>query len=254
MTAKTCIVIPCYNEAERFKAGEYLAFLENVPDIDFCFVNDGSRDNTRDVLLQFCNQLPGRALMVDYADNRGKAEAVRSGFLYVLGLQRYQAIAFADADLATPLSEMQRLIGIFYQEAGERIVMGSRIERMGITIERRLYRHYTGRLFAAVISILFRLNAYDTQCGAKVFDAGIARIVFEKPFLSQWLFDVEMLLRVRNTRADYQRIIHEIPLECWYEQGNSKIRFAHILKMPWQLCRIYFEYKTQMPAGKKVKK
>lgn len=244
MATKTCIVIPCFNEAERFKAGEYRDFLEKVADIDFCFVNDGSEDNTREVLLQFCKQMPERALMVDYEDNRGKAEAVRCGFLHVLSLQCYQAVAFADADLATPLSEMQRLIDIFYQKPGARIVMGSRIGRMGITIERKLYRHYTGRLFAAVISVLFRLNAYDTQCGAKVFDAEMARTVFEKPFLSQWLFDVEMLLRVRNTHKDYQRIIYEIPLDCWCEQGNSKIRFSHILKMPWQLCKIYLEYKS----------
>ena len=244
MTEKTCIVIPCFNEAERFKTHEYLSFLRQVPDIDFCFVYDGSRDNTREVLASLCKQEPERAMMVDCTDNRGKAEAVRTGFLYVLGLQRYQAVAFADADLATPLNEMRRLIAIFRKEPEAMIVIGSRIERMGITIERKLYRHFTGRIFAAVISVLFRLRAYDTQCGAKVFDAEIAGLVFDKPFLSQWLFDVEMLLRVRNLRKDYNRIIHEIPLDVWLEQGNSKIRFSHLLKMPWQLCQIYFKYKS----------
>ena len=73
MTEKTCIVIPCCNEAERFKTSEYLSFLRQVPDLDFCFVNDGSRDNTREVLTLLCKQEPERAMMVDYTDNRGKA-------------------------------------------------------------------------------------------------------------------------------------------------------------------------------------
>lgn len=242
-TEKVCIVIPCYNEADRFKSPEFLAFLEKASDIDLCFVNDGSKDNTGKVLQQIHASMPERIHVVDYEDNRGKAEAVRSGFLYILSLERYGAIAFADADLATPLAEMVRLITIYQQNPEVLIVMGSRIERMGVTIERKLYRHFTGRIFAAVISMLFHLNAYDTQCGAKVFDAGLAKIVFEKPFLSHWLFDVEMLLRVRNLRPDYNRIIHEIPLNIWLEQGNSKIRFSHLLKMPLQLWKIYFRYR-----------
>lgn len=250
MAERTCIIIPCFNEADRFKREQYLSFLQQVPDIDLCFVNDGSRDDTLRVLQDIQAMQPSRIKVVDYRENQGKAEAVRRGFLHMLEQGGYGALAFADADLATPLAEIWRLIMILEKEPEMLIVMGSRIERMGVTIERKLYRHFTGRIFAAVISVLFRLNAYDTQCGAKIFRADIARSVFEEPFLSKWLFDVEILLRVRNMRDDYNRIISEIPLDVWLEQGNSKIRFAHLLKMPCQLWRIYFRYK---PPRKQVR-
>lgn len=243
MVEKTCIIIPCFNEADRFKREQYLSFLQQVPDIDFCFVNDGSRDNTIQVLQDIQAVQPSRIEVVDYRDNQGKAEAVRRGFLHVLEQEEYGVLIFADADLATPLEEIRRLAAILEQKPNVSIVMGSRIERMGVTIERKLYRHFTGRIFAAFISVLFRLHAYDTQCGAKIFRADIAKAVFEEPFLSKWLFDVEILLRVRSRYSDYNRIIAEIPLDVWLEQGNSKIRFTHLLKMPFQLWKIYLRYR-----------
>ena len=103
----------------------------------------------------------------------------------------------------------------------------------------------SGRIFAAVVSVLFRLNAYDTQCGAKVFAPRVVEEVFHEPFLSHWLFDIEILLRLRNRYANYNEIIHEIPLDVWIEQGNSKIRPLHLLKMPGQLLRIFFKYRKR---------
>ncbi len=244
MAEKTCIIIPCFNEADRFKREQYLSFLQQAPDIDFCFVNDGSRDDTLRVLRDIQAEQPSRIEVVDYRDNRGKAEAVREGFLRMAALREYGWLAFADADLATPLSEMLRLINIARRQEDVVLVMGSRLERMGVTIRRKFYRHFTGRIFAGTISFLFHLKAYDTQCGAKVFRSDAVPAVFEEPFLSHWLFDVEILLRLRNLRSDYDRIVQEIPLNVWLEQGNSKIRFAHLLKMPFQLWKIYFRYRS----------
>lgn len=243
MAEKVCIVIPCFNEANRFKREQYLSFLQQVPNVDFCFVNDGSRDDTHHVLQDMQVVLPSRIKIVDYQDNQGKAEAVRRGFLYVLEQGEYEILAFADADLATPLEEVQRLIVLLEKDPTLSMIMGSRIKRMGVIIERRLYRHFTGRIFATIISVLFCLNAHDTQCGAKVFRKNIIKLVFDEPFLSKWLFDVEILLRVRNVCVDYNRIISEIPLNVWLEQGNSKIRFTHLLKMPFQLLKIYWRYR-----------
>lgn len=240
---KTCIVIPCYNEAKRLKVEEFSRFLATIPDIDLCFVNDGSSDGTLSLLEDFSCSAPERILVVDCAENGGKAEAVRQGMKQLIALDRYQWLGFADADLATPLEEMERLARLAGEEGSE-MVMGARLKRMGANIERKLFRHYTGRVFATVVSVLFHLNAYDTQCGAKIFTAGLAESVFEKPFISRWLFDVEMLLRIKRQRPDYTRIIKEIPLNTWIEQGDSKIRFSHLLQMPVQLCKIYFNYKS----------
>lgn len=244
MSERSCVVIPCFNEAERLDSEAFLYFLGTVSDIDFCFVNDGSRDGTGALLEKICRLEPGRIFVVDYADNRGKAEAVRSGMNYALNQNRYEWVGYADADLATPLEEVQRLLEVLRKRPAHLIVMGSRIKRMGVRIERKLFRHYMGRLFATLVSVLFHFNAYDTQCGAKFFDKKIARIVFERPFISGWLFDVEILLRVRNQCPDYNQIVREVPLNVWLEQGGSKIKISHLMKIPAELWRMYFEYKS----------
>lgn len=240
---RSCIIVPCFNEADRFKTEDFLEFIHKVTDVDLCFVNDGSRDQTLYKLLEIQERNRNRIQVVSYLNNRGKAEAVREGFLKMMSLKTYTYLAFADADLATPLSEMLRLIRIAQQKKEIMMVMGSRLARVGGVIHRKAYRHVTGRTFAALISCLFSLNAYDTQCGAKVFHINIVRAVFEESFISRWLFDVEMLLRIKKIRADYNEIVQEIPLNIWIEQGNSKIRFSHLLQMPLQLWKIYFKYK-----------
>ena len=85
---KICIIIPCYNEAQRLDVPKFREFVREDERFDFCFVNDGSRDNTSEVLRQVVASEPERFLLVDNADNRGKAEAVRSGMLYVASLGR----------------------------------------------------------------------------------------------------------------------------------------------------------------------
>lgn len=76
---KICIIIPCYNEAQRLELEVFREFVGKEERFDFCFVNDGSLDNTSEVLRRAVASEPNRFLLVDNADNRGKAEAVRSG-------------------------------------------------------------------------------------------------------------------------------------------------------------------------------
>lgn len=241
---KTCIVIPCYNEAFRLECEMFLHFLELHENIDFCFVNDGSRDDTISVLGQMNQRAKNRILIVNNPVNQGKAEAVRSGINSLLKTSCYDSVGFIDADLATPLGEIVRLIAALEKNEECLWVMGSRVKMLGVEIERKMLRHYMGRLFATVVSILFHLHAYDTQCGAKVFKVHFAKEIFREPFFSKWLFDVELLLRTRRLRSDYNLIVKEIPLNVWIEKGDSKIRFSHLLKMPVELWRMYFRYKN----------
>ena len=72
--------------------------------------------------------------------------------------------------------------------------MGSRVKLLGRSIERKIWRHYTGRIFATAASIVLGIPVYDTQCGAKLFRAGPEiRSCFEQPFHSRWFFDVELI-------------------------------------------------------------
>lgn len=239
---KICVIIPCYNEASRIRLDVFRDFLREQDYIDFCFVNDGSRDNTSEVLRYAVERCPERFLLVDNPDNRGKAEAVRNGMLHVASLGRYDLIGFLDADLATPLEDIHLLVEVMRRQPSVMMTMGARLKRLGANVQRKAYRHYMGRVFATVVSLLFRMPVYDSQCGAKLFRVSLVPEVFRAPFSSRWLFDVEILLRVRRLYPDYERLVCEVPLRTWIEQGDSRIRFSHLLKMPYELFQIYCRY------------
>ena len=115
---KICVIIPCYNEAQRLELEVFREFVGREERFDFCFVNDGSQDNTSEVLRRAVELEPGRFLLVDNADNRGKAEAVRSGMLYVSSLNRYNIVGYLDADLATPLEDLYLLAEVMDRKPG----------------------------------------------------------------------------------------------------------------------------------------
>src|SRR5690349_3173882 len=99
--AALTLVVPCYNEAERLSAEPYRRALDDYPELNLLFVNDGSRDETLRVLREFEAAAPGRISVLDVQPNQGKAEAVRRGLLEAMG-RGTPLVGFWDADLATP--------------------------------------------------------------------------------------------------------------------------------------------------------
>src|SRR5689334_12550086 len=136
--ATTLIVVPCYNEAARFRP-EPFAALATV-DLDLMFVNDGSTDRTEQALRDFASPRP--AVKVFSLDrNSGKAEAVRRGFQQAFA-SGYDVIGYADADLATPPAELLRLLGVLRTRPDVSVVMGARVKLLGTHIDRKSTRHY----------------------------------------------------------------------------------------------------------------
>ena len=239
---KICVIIPCYNEAQRLELEVFREFVGREKRFDFCFVNDGSQDNTSEVSRGAVELESGRFLLVDNTDYRGKAEAVRSGMLYVSSLNRYNIVGYLDADLATPLEDLYLLAGVMDRKPEVCMTMGARLKRLGANVQRKAYRHYLRRGFATLVSMLYQLPVYDSQCGAKLLKSELIPVGFSEEFRSSWLFDVELILRIREKHADYDRIIHEVPLNTWVEKGDSRIKFKHLLKMPKELFNIYCRY------------
>jgi hypothetical protein len=87
---------------------------------------------------------------------------------------------------------------------------------------------------------------YDSQCGAKLFRAEAAPHLFGEPFVTKWLFDVELLARLRDTLgASASMAAHEVPLKEWVEVGGSKLRMNHLLKVPFDLLKIHRTYNRE---------
>jgi glycosyltransferase involved in cell wall biosynthesis len=227
-----------------------LSFLESRGRANLCFVNDGSSDGTLKVLEALGMSDPGRIVVLNLGRNSGKAEAVRRGVIHVRALRRFAFIGYWDADLSTPLSELDGLLAAFDARPGCRLAMGSRVKRLGSEIERNAARHYLGRIFSTFASQVLRLPVYDSQCGAKVFRAELAEVLFGERFITRWLFDVEMLARLRNHlgRDAFLEAAVEVPLNAWREMGGSKLRIADGVRVPFELLKIRSHYNSAPPS------
>jgi dolichyl-phosphate beta-glucosyltransferase len=242
-----CIVVPCYNEAARLAVEAFRSFLASDPQTRLLFVDDGSKDGTSAVLQQISFGFEDRSGIMRLDRNRGKAEAVRRGMVQALNAYPTALVGYWDADLATPLDAVSRLQNVFRERPGVEMVFGSRVKLLGRHIERRAVRHYLGRVFATVVSVMLRLPIYDTQCGAKLFRVSPElREVLSSPFASKWVFDVEILARfLRLYRGDAKRLeraIYEYPLEEWVDVAGSKVRASHFFTAFIDIAKIKMRY------------
>ena len=238
------LIIPCYNEAERLNIESFRTFVQLNPEIELCFVNDGSADSTETVIKTFQEEHPDQIHYLALSENRGKAEAVRQGIVRSLDRES-EVLGYWDADLATPLSLVPDFLRCFAENPGRMLVCGSRIQRMGSTVRRHWYRHYPGRVIATFISLILDLPFYDTQCGAKLFKRSLAAELFEDPFISSWLFDVELIARIigRYGKKQTSTMIYELPLACWTDMDDSRITLSYLPKIPLELLKIYRNYR-----------
>jgi len=240
-----CIIIPCYNEELRLPISEYEAFLSKDSKVILCFVNDGSTDNTQGVLLELKQKFNKNVAVVSYKNNMGKAEAVRKGIIYCNEKFSHDAIAYLDADLATSLEECVELST--YLDSNISFVFGSRIMKIGSVIVRNHYRFLIGRVIATFISKILKLKVYDTQCGCKIFTKTLSETVFKDPFISKWLFDVEIFQRIILIYGRQQVLnkMIEIPLKRWIDKDGSKVKVSYFFKMLMDLYSINKKYKTK---------
>jgi glycosyltransferase involved in cell wall biosynthesis len=243
----TVVVVPCYNEADRLDIDAFLQFSGPRPWLSFLFVDDGSTDGTRDLLAAAATRSPDQARYLVLEQNAGKAEAVRRGLLAAFD-EGADLAGFWDADLATPLRE----IDVFREQLEGRpqleLVLGSRIRTLGNQIERKPVRHYFGRVAATAVSLILGIPVYDTQCGAKLMrSTARVRAIFAAPFETRWAFDVEILARwLINVRAagetSVERGIVEIPVSRWIDIAGSKLRARDFVGAPLDIWRINRRY------------
>jgi glycosyltransferase involved in cell wall biosynthesis len=238
---RATLIIPCFNEARRLDTAALSSLLDD-DQVDLLFVDDGSSDATRQILDRMAAAQPHRIGVLVLERNSGKAEAVRRGLVSVIESGRSGTVGYCDADLATPPSEMRRLIAILRSNRAD-VLFGARVALLGHRIERSVLRHYLGRVFATLASIALRLPTYDTQCGAKLFRVTptLADAVRE-PFLSRWAFDVELLGRLLIGSPTVPAIsidsVWEEPLRAWRDVKGSKLDPRQMAKALFDLARI----------------
>jgi dolichyl-phosphate beta-glucosyltransferase len=238
------IVVPCYNEEHRLPVDQFERFL-GESQVRFVFVDDGSRDKTLDRLESLRQGHQDRVFVLRSPANQGKAEAVRMGINFALE-QDADYAGYWDADLATPLDAIPQFMAIFASRPDLDMVFGSRVKLLGRQVHRRTGRHYLGRVFATVVSVMLRLAIYDTQCGAKIFrvrpeTGGLSA----EPFRTRWVFDVEILaryIRQQGSSTIAAQRIYEYPLDAWEDVGGSKVKPFDFFVALRDVIRIYWKY------------
>jgi len=231
---RVLLIVPCFNETQRLSLEPFKAFLKQGHFL--CFADDGSTDGTSDLIRKaFYGQNNVEVFRSEV--NLGKAGIIRAAALDILkrGLvEEVQWVGFWDADLATPLSEVEVFLRFREDFSPQAVaIFGSRILRLGAKIERSPLRHYLGRVFATVASIMLGVKSYDSQCGAKLFHKSVLQKTFSEAFISRWVFDLEILLRIGEAN------VVECPVSQWRDVPGSKMKiFKEIFRVLSDLKKI----------------
>jgi glycosyltransferase involved in cell wall biosynthesis len=238
------IIVPCYNEEKRFPYQRFLLFAQQHPEVLLCFVNDGSKDKTLAVLKGIQSECPGNICVFSLEQNGGKSEAVRQGMLYMHQKFDVELLGFLDADLATTPEEWLQMAKYKEQYPQFGAIVGSRIQRLGASINRDDSRSLVSSIIKKFIRIILKSSFQDTQCGAKIFHRNLVPFLFNRSFMTPWLFDVEIFLRLQKKfgKTSLQKGVLEFPLMQWTEVGDSRLKLKDTIKIPMQLLKLHYQY------------
>ncbi len=246
MLQKNCVgvVIPCYNEEERLSGEEFKDFAHKNLGYHLCFVNDGSTDNTLEVLETLKKGNESNISVYNCEVNGGKAEAVRQGMLYLHKDKQLDYIGFLDADLSTDFADFDDLVNTL-ENSDFKIVSGSRMSRMGANITKQSARKLISMTINLIIRSILKMPFNDTQCGAKIMHREVVPMLFSRAFITKWLFDVEIFMRMRKHygKKEVLKLICEQPLKRWIHADGSKLSMKDSAKIVGQLAKIAIIYR-----------
>lgn len=218
--AALSVVIPAYNEAARIRRTleATVDYLEaRGASYEVLVVDDGSRDETSRVVEAFAAERRPRHGVVKslrYEPNRGKGYAVRYGVLRASGAR----ILFMDADLATPIEEVEKLEAALDPTTHTEYAIGSRpLRESQLVVRQPWFREICGRGFNKVVQLAATPGIQDTQCGFKLLTRSAAREIFSRCALDGFSFDVEALFVAR--KLGYR--IAEVPVRWAHQEGAA---------------------------------
>jgi len=210
------LIIPAYNEEQRIAVtlDRIHDFLSSKKyDFEIILIDDGSRDGTVNVAAASKLAKENKLTILSNGLNKGKGFSVKTGIVNSGG----EYILFSDADLSTPIEELDKLLGFI--KNGYDIAIGSRaLKDSEVKVHQSLCREVMGKAFNFLIKILLMNKLHDTQCGFKLFKSSAAKAIASNMKIDGFSFDVEMLYLA----VKYGYSIKEVPV-VWRNSPKSKV-------------------------------
>lgn len=215
---KLSIVFPCYNEGKKIQnaVDSIINYLNkfDLKSYEIIIVNDGSKDNSINYIIDIKEQYPNIIKLVHYKNNKGKGYAVKKGLLEATG----DYAIFMDTDLSTDLSAIDNCIKIIKEEKTPIIIGSRRLPESELAVPQTGIRKITGIGCKIYTNMKLKLKLKDTQCGFKCFKTNIVKKIIEKQTIDGWAFDAELLYIARLNNIE----IKEIPVK-WENDEDSKV-------------------------------
>lgn len=236
---KLSVVIPCYNEASRgnFKKRiedvlKYLKECESISSFEVICVNDGSTDDTLNILQNF-----GNSIILISHNNRGKGYSLKRGFEICTG----ELCLMMDADLSVPLEYIEQ----FYLELRENknlALTGSRrCDGAQILKEQGTIRRGIGKISRFITQKILGLDIIDTQCGFKMTRSKYVKEILGNIHSNRWLFDIELLVYLQNKNIK----LVEVPVSWGTELESTLRSFNAVITSAWEILVILVTFRRK---------
>lgn len=237
---KLVLIVPCFNESKRISF-EYFDKIKTLEDVQLLFVDDGSRDNTLELLMRYA--VEGSAEILALKENKGKAQAITEGIRFLISQETEgKWVGFIDADQAFDLKTVFETIGLIHEmePRGFEAIYSSRVKLLGRRISRKTSRHYLSRVISTFFGVVWKTIPYDTQSGFKLYlNSKEFRLAFSKiRFKTRWFFDIETHIELCSA---YGRNINawEQPVYSWVDVKGSRITNLEKFRIIYEIFLVF---------------
>lgn len=197
------VLVPAYNAARHLP--ELIRRLRTfVCDDNLLIVNDGSTDNTLDILKD------SQVTFISFPQNQGKGAALMAGFRYAIE-NEYRSVLTIDADLQHLPEEIPRFHAL---DDGRRLIIGTRHMNLKIM---PFDRWLTNNLTSMIISVFSTQRIRDSQSGFRLIPTSVLKAIQLKTVAYD--FESEMLFKAGAVGCR----IDEVPISTIYEDSTSYI-------------------------------
>ena len=224
MSNKVVIIVPCFNEAKRLNRN-YFETLSNINNTLWIFVDDGSTDNTVQILQELSKKPNIDFLHI--GQNVGKSRALAYGMHQAFSLYSdIKWLGFLDSDAAFSKFDVESIISKRDSIGSFDAIYSSRVKLAGRKIQRNSTRHFFARIIATLFGLIWGDIPYDTQSGFKLYRTEkFSDELFLKPFRTRWFFDIEFSMRfskINNSKL----MVWEEPVYSWTDIPGTKLNFG----------------------------